>query len=189
VFRERYPEVRWCLREMTPVAQMLALKEKRIDLCVFRVGYDDPGVRNELLMYEPIRAVLPAIHPLAQQERIAPTDLADEPFVALELNQSRFANFLFQCCVQAGFTPQIRQQAIEVQTLLSLVQANFGVTLLPASLEQMAPAGVVFRSLTPSLPEVPLYAVYRAADDSAVLKLFLDTLRELVAVESQRVTG
>jgi len=185
VFRERYPEVRWCLREMTPFAQMVALKEKRIDLCVFRVGYDDPDVRNELLMYEPIRAVLPAHHPLAQQERLAPTDLAGEPFVALELNQSRFANFLFQCCVQAGFTPQIRQQAIEVQTLLSLVQANFGVALLPASLEQMAPAGVVFRSLTPSLPEVPLYAVYRADDDSAVLKLFLDTLRELVAVESK----
>ena len=79
----------------------------------------------------------------------------------------------------------IRQQAIEVQTLLSLVQANFGVTLLPASLEQVAPPGVVFRSLTPALPEVPLYAVYRADDDSAVLKLFLDTLRELVAVERE----
>lgn len=180
-FRERYQGVRWRLREMTPVAQVLALKEKRIDLCVFRVGCDDPAVRNELLMYEPIRVVLPCDHPLAQQERIAPSELADEPFVALELNQSRFANFLNQCCINAGFTPQIRQQAIEVQTLLSLVKASFGVTLLPASLEQVAPAGVVFRALSPAMPEVPLYAVYRADDESPVLKLFLDTLRELVA--------
>jgi DNA-binding transcriptional LysR family regulator len=51
---------------------------------------------------------------------------------------------------------------------------------LPASIEQLAPAGLVFRRLTPAMPEVPLYATYRADDDSPVLKLFLDTLRELV---------
>lgn len=110
---------------------------------------------------------------------MTPADLALEPFVALELKQSRFANFLYQCCIQAGFTPQIRQQVIEVQTLLSLVRAGFGVALLPASIEQLAPAGLVFRNLTPALPEVPLYVTYRADDASPVLKLFLDTLREL----------
>ncbi|AOE83431.1 LysR substrate-binding domain-containing protein [Pseudomonas sp. TCU-HL1] len=189
LFRERYHDVRWRLQEMTPVAQVAALKEKRIDLCVFRVGYDDPYVRNELLMYEPIHVVLPASHPLARHPQVATTDLADEPFVALDLEQSRFAKLLYQCCVQAGFTPQIRQQATEVQTLLSLVQADFGVALLPASIEQVAPAGVVFRSLTPALPEVPLYAIYRADDDSPVLKLFLDTLRELIAVEGELKRG
>jgi DNA-binding transcriptional LysR family regulator len=178
LFRERYPHVNWRLHEMTPAAQVTALKEKRIDACVFRVGYDDPQLRNELLIYEPIRVVMPTGHPLASRERLAPVDLAPEPFVALK--QSRFADFLFQCCIQAGFTPQIRQQVIEVQTLLSLVRAGFGVALLPASIEQLAPAGLVFRRLTPALPEVPLYATYRADDDSPVLGLFLDTLRELV---------
>jgi len=180
LFRERYPQVNWRLHEMTPAAQVKALKEKRIDACVFRVGYDDPLLRNELLIYEPIRVVMPADHPLAAREVLAPMDLATEPFVALELKQSRFADFLYQCCIKAGFTPQIRQQVIEVQTLLSLVRAGFGVALLPASIEQLAPAGLVFRRLTPALPEVPLYATYRADDESPVLKLFLDTLRELV---------
>lgn len=178
LFRERHPEVQWRLHEMTPAAQLTALKEKRIDVCVFRVGYDDPAVRNELLMYEPIRAVMPATHRLAQQVRLAPCDLAEEPFVALK--QSRFAAFLHQCCIQAGFTPLVRQQVIEVQTLLSLVHAEFGVALLPASLEQLAPTGVVFRPLSPALPEVPLYAIYRADDESPVLALFLEILRELV---------
>ncbi|MNR44855.1 DNA-binding transcriptional activator XapR [compost metagenome] len=74
---------------------------------------------------------------------------------------------------------------IEVQTLLSLVRAGFGVALLPASIEQLAPAGLVFRRLTPAMPEVPLYATYRADDDSPVLKLFLDTLRELVLQDAR----
>lgn len=183
LFRERYPDVHWRLHEMTPAEQMKALKEKRIDVCVFRVGYDDPSIRNELLMYEPVHAVLPATHSLLKEPALAPADLMNEPFVAFEFQQSRLANFLHQCCVQAGFTPLIRQQVIEVQTLLSLVRAGFGVALLPASMEQLAPAGVVFRKLMPALPEVPLYALYRADDESPVLKLFLDTLRELVAAE------
>jgi len=183
LFRERYPGVDWRLHEMTPASQLIALKEKRLDVCVFRVGHDDPDLRNELLMYEPIRVVLPASHPLAQQETVAPADLAAESFVALKLKQSRFADFLRQCCIDKGFTPQIRQQVIEVQTLLSLVRAEFGVALLPASLEELAPEGVVFRRLAPALPEVPLYAIYRADDESPVLKLFLDTLRELVSAD------
>lgn len=184
-FRQRYPQVTWRLHEMTPAAQLTALREKRIDACVFRVGTDDPELRNELLIYEPIRVVLPVYHPLAARNALAPADLALEPFVALELKQSRFANFLYECCLRAGFTPQISQQVIEVQTLLSLVRAGFGVALLPASIEQLAPAGVVFRSLTPALPQVPLYATYRADDSSPVLKLFLDTLRELVLEEGE----
>lgn len=184
LFRERYPGVNWRLREMTPADQLIALKEKRIDACVFRVGSDDPDLRNELLIHEPIRAVLPATHPLALRTSLAPADLANEPFVILDLKQSRFANFLYQCCLGAGFKPLVRQQVIEVQTLLSLVRADFGVALLPASLEQLAPAGVVFRHLCPALPEVPLYVTYRADDKSPVLKLFLDTLRERVVTEN-----
>lgn len=185
LYCERYPGVDWRLHEMTPAAQLVALKEKRIDACVFRVGHDDPDFRNELIMYEPIRAVLPASHPLAQQDTVAPADLAEEAFVALKLKHSRFADFLHECCIETGFTPQIRQQVIEVQTLLSLVRADFGVALLPASLEQLAPQGVVFRRLKPALPEVPLYAIYRADDESPVLKLFLETLRELVSADPQ----
>jgi DNA-binding transcriptional LysR family regulator len=180
LFRERYTEVKWHLHEMTPAAQISALKEKRIDICVFRGRYDDPSLHNELLVYEPIHAALPASHPLARKATLAPTDLATEPFVALALKQSHFANSLIQSCIQAGFTPLIRQQVIEVQTLLSLVRAGLGVAIIPASIKQLAPDGVVFRPLEPALPEAPLFATYRADDNSPVLKLFLDTLRELL---------
>ncbi|KZE34347.1 LysR family transcriptional regulator [Crenobacter luteus] len=180
VFRERYPGVRWRLHELTPAAQLVALKERRIDVCVFRLGYDDPAVRNELLHHEPIRAALPAAHPLASRAAISPAELSGEALVTFALEQSRFANYLYQWCIQAGFTPRISQQVTEVQTLLSLVRTGFGIALLPASAEQLAPPGVVFRPLSPAMPEVPLFAVYRADDASPVLRLFLDTLRELV---------
>lgn len=185
-FGDRYPNVKWRLHEMTPVDQITALEEKRIDLCIFRVGYDTPDahkhgnadIKAELLMYEPICAVLPVSHPGAQEDTVALADLAEEPFVSFELGQSRLADFLHQNCIQAGFQPHISQQVIEAQTLLRLVSAQFGVALLPASMAQFAPEGVVFRHLEPKLPEVPLYQFYRAGDESPILKLFLSTLRE-----------
>lgn len=185
-FSDRYPDVKWQLQEMTPVAQITALEEKRVDLCIFRVGYNTPDVQQsnaphitkELLMTEPLCAVLPKVHPLSCRENLELVDLANETFVTFKLGQSRLADFLYQTCVDAGFKPDVSHQVIEAQTLLRLVCANFGVALLPASMEQLAPAGVVFQYLTPSLPEVPLYEFYRANDESPVLKLFRDALRQ-----------
>ncbi len=96
------------------------------------------------------------------------------------LHQSRFADFLYQCCVKAGFMPRIRQQVVEVQSLLSLVGANIGVALLPASMRQLAQPEVVFKPIHPSPPEIPLYATYRAGDTSPTLKRFLEIIGELI---------
>lgn len=185
-FGNHYPNVKWRLHEMAPIDQITALEEKRIDLCIFRVGYTAPDahkrgnsdVKQELLMHEPICAVLPESHALADEDTIALSDLAEEPFVTFELGRSRLADFLHQNCIQAGFQPHISQQVIEAQTLLRLVSANFGVAMLPASMKQFTPEGIVFRRLVPSLQEVPLYQFYRASDTSPILKLLVTTLRE-----------
>lgn len=94
--------------------------------------------------------------------------------------QRCFADYLYQCCLQAGFTPQIRQQVVEVQSLLSLVGANMGVALLPASMRETAWANVVFRPIAPKPPEVPLYAISRQDDPSPTLRRFLAIIREKV---------
>ena len=180
VFRERYPQVHWQLHELTPNRQIEGLLERRIDVCLFRMPPVQEGLHNELIMYEALYAALPQGHRLAQHESVSLQDLRDEPFVIFGLGQSRFANFLYQCCVQAGFTPIIHQQVVEVQTQLSLVGANLGVALLPASMQQIAPPSVVFKPIQPAIPKVPLYAIYRDKDDSAALRLFLDVLREKV---------
>lgn len=185
-FGDNYPDVKWRLHEMTPVDQITALEEKSVDLCIFRVGYegpdthkhDTPDVKAELLMREPVHAVLPRAHPLAGRDTIALADLADESFVTFQLGSSRLADFLHQNCIDAGFQPRISQQVIEAQTLLRLISAHFGVGLLPASMVQLAPKGVVFKHLTPALSEVPLYQFYRTNDESPILQLFLNTLRE-----------
>ncbi|MBK5124306.1 LysR family transcriptional regulator [Burkholderia sp. R-69980] len=181
VFAEKHPQVQWTLHEMTPAAQILALKERRLDVCFFRVSHEDPEIRSEVVMRESAVVALPLGHRLAAREEIALCELATERFVSFGLQQSQLARFLQDCCVEAGFTPQIEQEVVEVHTLLCLVREGLGVALLPSSARQLTTGGVAFVPLAAPRPEVSLHARYRAEDPSPVLSLFLDTVREVAA--------
>ncbi|MFC3108684.1 LysR family transcriptional regulator [Undibacterium arcticum] len=186
VFQERYPDVKWTLRELMPAAQLEALKERRLDLCFFRTAQDDAQLASEPLSSEAIAAVLPQGHRLAKRTRLQLADLAEEPFIFFKLGQSQFAEYLRQCCIEAGFTPRIHQQVVEVQTLLGLVREGLGIALLPASTAHFVHSGIVYRALTQPAPQTTLYAIYRKEDPSPVLQVFLETVRELVAQESDK---
>lgn len=181
-FRERHPEVEWRLHELTPARQIEGLLERRIDICLFRMPPAREGLHRELIQQEKLMIALPRTHPLTEREAMALTELKEQPFVMFGLRQSHFADYLYQCCVKAGFAPQIRQQVLEVQSLLSLVAANMGVALLPASMASLAPQNVVFRDII-SAPRIPLYAIYRQDDPSPTLQGFLSVIRELVSKE------
>jgi len=153
---------------MQPAAQHAALKEHRLDLCFYRLGPSAPELTSEPLSSEAIAIVLPQQHRLARRARVALKDLADERFISFKLDQSRFAAYLYQSCIEAGFTPHIYQQVVEVQRLL------------PASTGRFGHAGVVYRPLTQPAPDTTLYATYRKDDPSPVLRVFLAIMRELI---------
>ena len=180
ILQDRYPDVKWTLHELQPAAQQAALLERRLDLCFYRMGPSDPALISEPLSSEAIAVVLPEQHRLARQPRVALKALAEERFISFKLDQSRFATYLYQSCIEAGFTPNVYQQVVEVQTLLSLVRAGLGIGLLPASTGQFGHAGVVYRTLAQPAPSTTLYATYRKDDASPVLRVFLDIMRELI---------
>lgn len=179
-FQDRYPDVKWTLHEMQPAAQQAALKERRLDLCFYRMGKADAELVSEPLSTEAIAVVLPQGHRLARRTHIALHDLAGERFISFKLDQSQFAQYLYQSCIEAGFTPTIYQQVVEVQTLLSLVRAGLGIGLLPESTGQFGHGGVVYRPLAQTAPSTTLYATYRKDDPSPVLQVFLGIMRELI---------
>jgi DNA-binding transcriptional LysR family regulator len=189
VFQDRYPDVKWTLHEMQPAAQQAALLERRLDLCFYRLGPGDPALVSEPLSSEAIAVVLPQQHRLLKRPRLALKDLADERFISFKLDQSRFAKYLHQCCIEAGFTPNVYQQVVEVQTLLSLVREGLGIGLLPVSTGRFGHGGVAYRTLAKPAPATTLYATYRKDDASPVLRVFLDIMRELTGAPGAKAEG
>jgi DNA-binding transcriptional LysR family regulator len=94
---------------------------------------------------EPMKIVLPATHRLAKKRKIALSDLAEDPFVMLPREASpTLHDVIVGACREAGFEPIAGQQAPQLSSVVNLVAAEFGVSLVPASVCQIQVEGVVY---------------------------------------------
>ncbi|UTY56210.1 LysR family transcriptional regulator [Massilia sp. erpn] len=182
-FQSKYPQVTWTLHELGPTVQYDALRAKQIDIGFWREPkLDEDGLRNdnlrqELCFRENVCVAVNEHHPLAKQEAIELSDIANEPMLTLALDKSAFPRYLIQCCVKAGFHPTVFQEATEPQTLLAMVGAGLGVTLMPETTSRIGWPGVVFLPIRSNPPSANLYIAYPALDDAPVVRAFLNILR------------
>jgi DNA-binding transcriptional LysR family regulator len=82
-------------------------------------------------------------------------------------------------CLEAGFSPRIAQEAMQMHAIVSMVAAGFGVALVPASLRHLSQPGVTYRSCdpAPALLRADLALVWRRADPSPAVAAFLEVAR------------
>lgn len=182
VFRERYPGVELALRELVSARQLQALRDRRIHVGFTRPALHEEDIASETVAREPLMAALPEAHPLASSESLPMRELAEEPFVLFPAHpKPSYADFLTSVCEQAGFLPQVVQEAAEMHTAISLVVAGIGITLVPASARNLRRPGVVYRPLRDPAPVTELSLAWRRDDSSPVLHAFLQIAREVSA--------
>ncbi len=171
-FSVQHPEVAVRLNEMSPQAQQAALHARRTDISFLRRPADDEELAVELAWPESVGVALPAQHRLAGRRSIPLAALREESFVSLRLSDSRFAQYLRDCCIEAGFAPRISQQVVEAYSLVSLVAAGLGVALVPDCVRSLSHPGVVHRRLADPVPAADVKMLYRP-DRSAAAEHFI----------------
>jgi DNA-binding transcriptional LysR family regulator len=178
-FRDRYPNVRIDLHELTTDRQLVWLREGRIDLGLIRSPIVERDLVSQVIFQESLVVALPINHPLAMLEEIDIRSLVIEPFI---LFPRQLAPGLYDpiiaICQAAGFSPQVVQECIQMQTIVSLVSANMGVSILPESIQEAQRQGVVYkpiRSTDLSVEKLATIAiVWRINDDSPTMNRFLE---------------
>jgi DNA-binding transcriptional LysR family regulator len=172
-FRAARPDVELDLRERSTVDQVAALRAGDIDIGLAPLPIDDHGLETTVLVREPAVAVLPAGHELARLRRIGLRRLAAEPFVLFPRDQAPgFHDRLIGGVAQHGAAPRVVQHATEMQTIVGLVAAGIGVSLVPASVERLALPGVVYRPVVRA-PRVELAVLSRRGERSPPVRAFL----------------
>jgi len=150
VFRERFPQVEPELREGTTPQMLRQVERGDLDLALVRY----PVIEATSAMLRPVGsdvlvAALPGTSPLARKRTLRMRDLSAQPFVAYSAAAAmNLRSQVVAACQDAGFTPRIVQEAVQVQTVLSLVGSGVGVALVPSLSRMQAPAGVEFRKLS-----------------------------------------
>ena len=141
------------LAELTTVQQIQALKAGRIDMGFGRLKIDDPDVEQETLFEEPIMAAIPCGHPL---EGTTPTlaELARYPLILFPARpRPSMADLMLGMFRRQALKVDVVQEANELQTALSLVASDIGITLVPEQVRRLRRDGISYiyladRSLT-----------------------------------------
>jgi DNA-binding transcriptional LysR family regulator len=178
---ERCPGASVDIVKMSSEAQLAEIADGRLDIGLLRLPVlrQREGVRVAPLYSEPLMLAVPAGHALAGCD--VPIELArlrDEAFISIPHPQRGGLSYLSaELCMRAGFFPKAARVMSRKTTQLQLIQAGFGIALLPKSMQDIAPANLHFLTLAEpdSLSTVAL-ACQQAP--SALVEQFCQTLHE-----------
>lgn len=177
LFRETITGVSVVLEEAGTGELLDALVHEKLDAAFIRSPLSGTqSLQDEPILVEPMLLALPTDHPLAR-DSATPLPLAALATESFVLYRRRVGLGLYDAilvaCREAGFSPQVVQEAPRMTATLSLVAAGLGVSIVPASMQRLRGDGIVYRELTECQSLVaPLHLATRKDDGSAVLRRF-----------------
>ncbi len=175
-FRTRHPGVHVELRERSTEDQLRAIRAGTIDVGFVPRPSEVGALAAHTVLRERAVAALPAAHPLATLRRVPLRRLASEPLVLFPRSQAPgLHDTLMASLTATGAVPRITQEAEETQTIVGLVAAGLGVSLVQASVQRLALPGIAYRPLSPA-PMIELAAVTSPGPASPAARALLSSL-------------
>jgi DNA-binding transcriptional LysR family regulator len=146
-FRAAYPLAELDLAEMTSVRIAATLEGRDLDVGLLRLPVTQRH-RLDITVIEEDCLVLAhrSDDDISGRGPIALSALSGRSFV-IHSAVSVLHSVILLACREAGFAPRIAQEAVQVQTILSLVQSGLGIALVPARMARFAPQDVVLTPL------------------------------------------
>ncbi|MBA3406274.1 MAG: LysR family transcriptional regulator [Gemmatimonadaceae bacterium] len=179
-FRERQPDVRVLLRELSSIPQIEGLRRGEIDVAIVSGTPGDEDIASFEVWRDPLVALVPPAHPASRRRSVSVSALATDPFIMFPRSQTPHVyDQIVSLCRKSGFEPTIAQEAQSWHLIAELVGAGMGVSVAPSSVRRYRVARVRYVPLRPT-DSLSTMICYRRAEASIVAKLFVETARELV---------
>jgi len=177
-FRQQYPGVTLELHEIISIRLMQMLEDEGLDIGVVRVPVaSGSNSRLATMLTETFALAVPCSNPLAQRESVRLADLANEDFILYSgADAPGLRTAAIHACQLRGFTPRVAQEAIQVQTVLSLVEAGFGVALVPSISRRFESQQIAYKTLDdfPSSATIGISLAWNPSAESAAVRNFID---------------
>ncbi|HTP61022.1 MAG TPA: LysR substrate-binding domain-containing protein [Burkholderiales bacterium] len=174
-FKAARPGVELALREMLSPEQAAALAAGELDFGLLLPPVAGTDLDHVVVQRERFVAALPARHRLARRRgRLAVRGLAQESFVMAPREIAPgLHDIVAALAARAGFAPRVAQEAIQMQTVVSLVSSGLGVALVPASVANLGRRGVVYRDIADAHPRLDLWLAWHRGTLGAAAREFV----------------
>lgn len=179
-FKAARPGVTLSLREMLSPDQAAALAAGELDLGLLLPPMPEPAALEHLVVQrERFVAALPAQHRLAKERgRLAMSALAGDSFVMVPRDIAPgLYDIVAGLAARAGIPLNVAQEAIQMQTVVSLVSSGLGAAIVPACLANLGRRGVVYRPLADRHPVLELWLAWRPGALSGAGREFIAQAR------------
>lgn len=184
-FRSHVPGVKLELHELTTDQQLNWLREGRMDVGFIRPPVEDHIFNWEIIFQESLIVALPETHRLANQADVSLTSLANEPFILFPRKLAPgLYDSIISLCQQVGFSPSVAQEAIQMQTIVSLVAGDMGIAIAPASLQNLQRTGVLYKNIQEPTPKAAIAMIWHRKERSPIVQRFLDTVKQNAVLNS-----
>lgn len=177
-FAKQYPEARLRIVEETTPLLVESLRNLAIDFAVLALPLRHKEFELFPLRTEPLYAVLPKDHPRAGAKTLVLKELRGESFVMLRDGHC-FRGLSIAACARARVTPRIAFESDQFSSLLGMVAAGVGVTLVPEmAIDRSAGCRYVRVSDARAMRTI-VAAVLRGRSFNRVQQAFLGKIRRM----------
>lgn len=155
------------------------LRSGHLDLALAYSGQidEEPDLRHIPWFTDEYRLAVPADSQFVHRPPVRLADLNQEDFVLFSREQSpRMHDMLIAHFYARGFTPRIVQEGTSHYTVMALVAAGLGCSVIPLSAATRLPAGVRLIEVADMALQTPIHAIWRAQSESPLLRRFVELL-------------
>jgi LysR family hydrogen peroxide-inducible transcriptional activator len=188
LIRDAHPGLELYLREDRTQALVAQLQAGELDLLLLALPLARRGIEELALYEEPFLLAVPERHALARRRRCDVSALADERLVLLEEGHC-LRDQALAVCAFAGHDGHAEVQGTSLPTVVQMVGAGLGVTLLPASTieRDVHPEGhVVVRELRRPPPTRTVGLAFRSSSARSAAYRQLGALIRTAGRESMK---
>ena len=187
-YANAFPDVEISLLEATSDVQVEALLNGQVDAGILIPTRPalPAGLEYRPLLREPLIAAVPNAWlesgrlPI-RDSTLQGDDWMNEPLIIFPSRVSPvFHDLVLGFYHSRGCQPFIRQEAIQMQTIISLVSAGMGMALVPASLQHLARTDVSYLQLAIEPPCLETGIAWRKSDDAPTLSSFIEIAETLI---------
>ncbi|MFC6446136.1 LysR family transcriptional regulator [Shinella zoogloeoides] len=175
-FRKEHPQVAIEITEGTARDIIVQLRADQLDIAFVAGAPDLPDCHSRRIWCEPLIAVLPADHPLTEQDSVTWDDLTGESFLVRHggTGPQAYDHIVLRLAGRWQAAPSILRCDVERCTLLQMIAQGFGVSIAGQATALAEIPGVAFRHFHDEPEPVPFSAVWSPYNQSATLRNLLD---------------
>ena len=191
-FGSEFPGVEVSFVEMTPVEQLAALAKGEIHIgFAYGRGADRvPGISSLLLVTSVFGVSVSKLHPLAGRASVRLADVRNGTFLSLgDESTSTHRRDICRIFEEEGIKPRAVRQIQGFESLLTMISADQGVSMLPEVLDLRKSHGIVTVPLLleKAQPDFSMWAVWKTDGPSLMVRNFVRILGENRAMKRQAV--